>query len=91
MHTYTRPSVIFSVTRFTVVASGRCALNALAAWVTSAVRSARNSTRLTQLASISCLTRAMTVRVFPDPVAITNRASRCLAVNASSIARIARC
>ena len=29
--------------RFAVVAAGRCALNALAAWVTRAVRSARNS------------------------------------------------
>ena len=43
-----RPSVTFSVTRLTVVAPGRCALNALAAWLTRAVRSARNSTRLTQ-------------------------------------------
>ncbi len=41
-----------SVTRLTGAASGRCALKAPAAWFTSAIRSARNSTRLTQSARI---------------------------------------
>src|SRR5664279_5035869 len=54
--TYTRPSAERSVTRLTVVASGRCALNAFTAWFTSATRSARKSTRLHQLARMSTAT-----------------------------------
>ena len=73
-----------------MVTPGRWVLNALTAWLTSAVRSARKSTRLTQLAFISWSTSAMTVRVLPDPVAITSSASRCLASNAAPTALIAR-
>ena len=69
------------MTRFTVAASGRCALNAATAWFTSATRSARNSTRLAQLAFISRSTSAITVRVLPEPVAITSSALRCLSAS----------
>ena len=49
-------------------------MKALTAWVTSAWRSARNSTRFTQLARISRSTSAMAVRVLPAPVAMTSSA-----------------
>ena len=73
-----------------MVAPGRWALKAFTAWLTSAVRSARNSTRFAQLAFISWSTRAITVRVLPEPVAITSRASRCLPSKAAPTALIAR-
>jgi len=46
-----------------VAAPGRCALKALVACFTSALRSARNKTRFAQLARISRSASAMTVRV----------------------------
>ena len=76
VETKTRASVSFSVSRFTVGMPGTCRLKALVAWLTSACRSARNSTRLTQLARISRSASAMTVRVLPAPVAMTSSAAR---------------
>mgnify|MGYP001546146440 CR=1 FL=1 len=49
-------------------------LNAPPDWITSATRSARKRTRLAQLARIKRSLSAMTVRVLPDPVAITSKA-----------------
>ena len=46
------------------------------ACVTREFRSARNSTFFTQLCRSKISTSAMTVRVFPDPVAITSSARR---------------
>ena len=56
--------------------SGRFFANASSACSTRAVRSARNRTFLVQWALVSCSTRAMTVRVFPVPVAMTSRCFR---------------
>ena len=50
-------------------------MNAFTAWFTNAVRSARNSTRFTQLARINRSANAITVRVLPAPVAITTNVS----------------
>ena len=55
---------------------GQVRLKALTAWFTSATRSARNSTRLTQLQRISRSHSAITVRVLPAPVAMTSSALR---------------
>ncbi len=66
----------FSVTRLTGELSGRWRLKALTAWLTRATRSARKRTRLAQLQRIKRSTSAITVRVFPAPVAITTRALR---------------
>lgn len=64
----------------------------MTAWLTSAVRSAKNRIRLAQLARISTSARAMTVRVFPAPVAMTTSVLRSWSrSNASPILRIARC
>ena len=78
-------------TRFTVAAPGRCVLKALAAWFTSAMRSARNSTRFTQFARIRRSASAITVRVLPAPVAMTSSALRCWSRSkASATRRMAR-
>ena len=90
VETKTRPSGTFSSTRLIVVAAGKCALNAATAWLTSATRSARKSTRLTQPRFMSWSTNEITVRVLPEPVAMTSSASRRLASNDSPTARIAR-
>lgn len=73
-----------------MVTPGRWVLNALTAWLTKAVRSARNSTRLTQLAFMSWSTKAMTVRVLPEPVAMTSRAARWRWSSSAPISLMAR-
>ncbi|SKY45250.1 Uncharacterised protein [Mycobacteroides abscessus subsp. abscessus] len=77
--------------RLTGDVSGRNVLYALAAWFTRALRSARNKMRLAQFARINTSDRAITVRVLPDPVAITSSAARWrLSSKPSVTLRIAR-
>ena len=61
--------------------SGRCSLNALLAWVTSAFLSAKNRIRFAQLVLESMSTIAAAVLVLPLPVAMTKSASLCVPLN----------
>ena len=91
MERNTSPSPPLLVTRFTGEQSGKKRRKARSACSTREVRSARNSTRLTQLQRVSSSVREIAVRVLPVPVACTSNALRRPFSNDSQIARIARC
>ena len=66
----------FSSQRFVTERSGSRFTKLRLAWVTRELRSARKRSFFTQPCWKSTFTRAITVRVLPEPVAITRRAFR---------------